>query len=166
MDERTKDILRRAGYPPLPASGKGPGAEGTPRKFDLTAAECHEFGGSWDEPRKACSWATPELELQGKISWLLFAQRPERKDPEILSIVIPREKAAHFDFLKAYTRWPARGVWKGERERNVYIEVLFRDTPKEEVGTELMRLLDRYREEVLKEEALYAVTMPVEETTL
>lgn len=135
-------------------------------KFDLTPNECHEFEGSWDEPRKVCSWDTPESELRGKISWLLFARRPERKDPEVLSVVIPKEKAAHFDFLKAYTRWPARGVWKGEQERNVYIEILFNDTPREGVGRELMRLLDRYKEDVLKEEALYAVTVPVEETTL
>lgn len=135
-------------------------------KFDLTPTECREFGGSWNEPRKACSWTTPESELKGKISWLLFARRPERKDPEVLSVVIPKEKAAHFDFLKAYTKWPARGVWKGTQERNVYIEVLFNDTPREEVGTELMRQLERYKEDVLKEEALYAVTVPVEETTL
>lgn len=132
----------------------------------ITAAECHEFGGGWDEPRKSCSWPTPESELRGKISWLLFAKRPERTDPEVLSIVVPRAKAANFDFLRAYTQWPARGMWKGETEHNIYLEILFYDTPKEEVGTELMRLLDRYREEVLKEEALYAVTMPVEETTL
>ena len=133
-------------------------------KFDLTAVECHEFGGIWDG--SACSWPTPETELKGKISWLLFAQRPERKNPEILSVVISREKAVHFDFLKAYTKWPARGVWKGEQEANVYFEILFNDTPTEEVGTELMNQLELYREKVLKEKALYAVTVPVEETTL
>jgi len=135
-----------------------------PVKFDLTATECREFGGEFKGG--TCVFPSEADEIRGKISWLLFAERPDRTEPEILTVVVPKEKAHHFEFLKAYTKWPSKGKWKELFERNVVFEILYHDRKDEAVGRELMAQLDKYREKVLKEEALYARTTPVEETTL
>ena len=120
-------------------------------------------------PKEDPAKMSPE-EIRKEIIMLLFDKDLQEKagatDRELLTIVILREKAHYFDFLKAYTTWKVVGLWEGEQEKNLQIEIEFRDTPNECIGNRLMHLLWEYNRKVVGEQVLYARTTPLEEGTL
>lgn len=95
-----------------------------------------------------------------------FWKKCDASDRELLTIVIVKDKALHFDFLKAYTTWKATGLWDKEKDLNAQIDIEFRDNAQECLGNRLMHLLYEYNKKVVKEELLYARTAPIEEGTL
>jgi hypothetical protein len=116
-------------------------------------------------------------QLQQEILDLLYNVRTYKgepaKDHEVLTVNIKQSKNDFFKFLKAHTRWGAVGSWineqkkhKFEDEKNSVIQIEFLDTQSENIGRDLMKLLDRYNKEYVKEDLLYAWTVPVEESTL
>jgi hypothetical protein len=105
-------------------------------------------------------------DTKSRINDLLYNPTEEATDWEMLTIVIRKDKAHHFDFLKASTQFGTVGKWHDQTEQNVEIQIQYKDTPDERVGTELMQLLKDYNTTVVKEEQAYARTEPVEETTL
>jgi len=106
-------------------------------------------------------------DVKSCINELLFNPSPEQVDNELLTIVLLKEKARHLDFLKGYTKWNTVGTWEQyPNEKNVLIEVQFKDTKDERVGNKLMELLERLNRKEIKEEQIYARTTPIEETTL
>ena len=103
---------------------------------------------------------------QKEINKLLFNPTKSQTDPELLEIIVRKDKAHHFDFLKGYTDWATEGRWGGLDENNTLIQVQFKDTPSEKVGKRLKQLLKKYNKAVVKEDVLYFRTLPVEETSL
>ena len=106
-----------------------------------------------------------ESELKGCINQLLFRPTKNQTDKELLSLVVLRDKKDKFDFLEGYTKWNAIGTWrevneKGNvlkeypKEKNIQLEVEFRDTPDESVGNRLMDLFKEFNKKVVKEEDL------------
>jgi len=142
------------------------GKIGGSTEFAYTESECKEVGGVFNPVTRVCRFPSDMKRLQANIYRLLYFERPERTDPELLTIVIRKDKAGLFDFMKAYTEWDSIGKWEELEEGNVSIEVQFKDTPEEDIGKELMEQLKKYNEKVVGEELLYARTVPVEETTL
>ena len=104
--------------------------------------------------------------IQKEINKLIFDPEQIQTDPEILTIVILKEKAHHFDFLKGYTEWGVKGRWEALDEKNYQIEIQFNDTKKEAVGARLKTLLRNYNKLVVGEDLLYFRTTPIEETSL
>lgn len=105
--------------------------------------------------------------LQDKINNLIFNRQKGADDPEMLRIVILKEKAHHLEFLKGFTKWGAIGTWRTyPDEANTVIEVMYRDTKDERVGTELVKLLEQYNALTAKEDKLFVATYPIEETSL
>jgi len=114
-------------------------------------------------------------EIKKEVSELLYDKTKWKEcgatDRELVSIVVRADKAGHFDFLQAVTEWKAIGKWKPdgeiEIEPNVAMEVEFMDVPKDEcIGKRLIELLKAYNKKVVREDVLYARTVPVEEGTL
>ena len=109
-------------------------------------------------------------EVRKEITTILFDEsfwkRCGAADRELLTIVVVKDKALHFDFLKAYTTWRVTGLWDRQKELNVQIDCEFRDNAQECLGNRLMHLLYEYNRKVVKEEVLYARTSPIEEGTL
>ncbi|RLE08112.1 hypothetical protein DRZ78_01775 [Candidatus Aerophobetes bacterium] len=131
----------------------------------------------WIDRYKACKSLFPKdpmqmspEEIRKEILKLLFddnfSKKANAKDRELLTIIILQSKAPYFEFLKAYTTWRVFGLWEGEAEKNLQIDVEFRDNPQECIGNRLMHLLWAYNKKVVKEQVLYARTTPVEEGTL
>lgn len=105
--------------------------------------------------------------LQNKINKLLYSDAKDKTDKEVLSIVLLGSKVKHFDFLTGKTRWSAIGDWQGfPNEKNVVMQVQFKDSKNEKYGLELMNLLNKYNDAVVGEQLLYARTEPIEESTL
>ena len=113
--------------------------------------------------------------IQDELNALLFDKRVQRlcdaKDRELLSIIIAQPKVHHFNFLKERTTWKVRGQWirpddEYRIERNIQLDVEFKDAPDECVGKRLVELLKGYNTKVIKERVLYARTIPIEEGTL
>jgi len=104
--------------------------------------------------------------VQNRINELLYSPKDEQTDPELLEIVIRKDKASLFDFLKGYTEWKAQGRWDMLDENNIVIQIQFKDTEGEAVGKELKELFKAYNTEVVKEDLLYFRTLPIEETSL
>ena len=94
----------------------------------------------------------------------------DAKDRELLTIVIAQPKAHHFDFLEGKTEWKVRGKWRKDEgfdiERNVQLDIQFRDAADECVGKRVIELLKAYNTKVVGEKLLYARTIPIEEGTL
>lgn len=122
-----------------------------------------------DVPQQDPKVMTPK-EIQAEITMLLFDRDFQKKakafDRELLTIVILREKAHHFDFLRGYTTWKVVGMWEGKEEKNVQIDIEFKDCEHEGIGNRLMHLLWEYNHQVVKEDVLYTRTVPLEEGTL
>ena len=113
--------------------------------------------------------------IQDELNALLYDEEVwkacDAKDRELLSVIIAQPKAHHFDFLVGKTEWKVRGKWKRPNngfdiERNVQLDVEFKDAADECVGKRIIDLLKAYNEKVVSEELLYARTIPVEEGTL
>lgn len=107
-----------------------------------------------------------------KINNLLFNPKKQQKDPELFEAVVLRNKLHHFNFLKGRTRILAVGDWKSptkkrySEEKNVVIQVQYKDTKNEKIGKELIKRFKRLNNNLIGEELLYTRTIPVEETSL
>ncbi|MBA7693827.1 hypothetical protein ES703_102416 [subsurface metagenome] len=113
--------------------------------------------------------------IQDELNALLYDEAVQKacdaKDRELLSIIITQPKAPLFDFLTGKTEWKVRGKWRRpdngfDIERNVQLDVEFKDAPDECVGKRIIELLKTYNTKVVGEELLYARTIPIEEGTL
>ena len=106
------------------------------------------------------------------INDLIFNPGKAQTDPELFEAVVLRDKLHHFNFLKGRTRIKAIGDWeapKGDKydeEKNVVIQVQFKDTKKEKVGKELIKRFKKLNKDLVGELLLYTRTIPVEETSL
>lgn len=105
-------------------------------------------------------------EIQKELNELIFNPKQDQTDPEVLTIIILKEKAHYFDFLKGYTEWGVKGRWETLDEKNFLIEIQFQDTKKEKVGMRIKKLLKDYNKLAVGEDLLYFRTVPVEETSL
>jgi len=133
----------------------------------------------------ACMTEKPErlsdAELKACINTLLFNPLAQKElgatDRESLNIVVLRSKAHHFKFLEGYTSWKSVGSWREvtpegiiikeyPEEKNVNIEIEFKDRPDEKIGKRLMELFTEFNRRFVKEQLLYVHTKPIEESTL
>ena len=115
-------------------------------------------------------------EIKACTNKLLYDPAKSQTDRELLSIILLREKEHHLDFLHAYTKIKAIGTWEDVEggkviktypdEKNVKIEIEFRDTKKEEVGNRLMDIFTELNKREIDEDLLYCRTVPIEESTL
>jgi hypothetical protein len=95
---------------------------------------------------------------------------------EVLTVVVLRDKAHHFDFLKAYTDWNAVGSWTPAQrpfrvqsyddEKNKVLEIEFLDTKSDKIGRRLEVLLKKLNKTEVGEWLLYSRTTPISETSL
>ena len=113
--------------------------------------------------------------IQDELNAIIYDEAVQKacdaKDRELLSVIIAQPKAHHFDFLTGKTEWKVRGKWKRpdngfDIERNVQLDIEFKDAVDECVGKRIIDLLKAYNEKVVSEELLYARTIPIEEGTL
>ena len=113
--------------------------------------------------------------IQDEVNALLYEEAVQKacdaKDRELLSVIITQPKAYHFDFLTGKTEWKVRGKWKRpdegfDIERNVQLDVEFKDAANECVGKRIIELLKAYNVKAVGETLLYARTIPIEEGTL
>lgn len=115
-------------------------------------------------------------EIKACTNKVLYDPDKSQTDRELLSIVILRDKEHYLDFLHAYTKIKAIGTWedvKGGKviktypdEKNVKMEIEFRDTKKETVGNRLMTMFTELNKREIGEDLLYVRTVPIEESTL
>ena len=117
----------------------------------------------------------PVQAIKDELNALLYDEAVQKacvaKDRELLSIIITQPKAYHFDFLTGKTEWKVRGKWRRpddgfDIERNVQLDVEFKDAVDECVGKRIIELLKAYNTKVVSEALLYARTIPIEEGTL
>ncbi|MBA7506547.1 hypothetical protein ES706_05238 [subsurface metagenome] len=113
--------------------------------------------------------------IQDELNILLFDGKfqtaCDATDRELLTIIIARPKAHHFDFLLGKTEWKVRGKWKRPEdnfdiEENVQLDIEFKDSAEESIGKRIIELLKAYNKKVVLEALLYARTIPIEEGTL
>ena len=114
-------------------------------------------------------------DIKDELNALLYAEEVQKackaEDRELLSVIITQPKAPLFDFLTGKTEWKVRGKWRRpdngfDIERNVQLDVEFKDASDECVGKRIIDLLKAYNTKVVGEELLYARTIPIEEGTL
>ena len=117
----------------------------------------------------------PVQAIQDELNALLYDEAVRKacdaNDRELLSIIIVQPKAYHFDFLTGKTEWKVRGKWKRpdegfDIERNVQLDIEFKDAANECVGLRIIELLKAYNVKAVGETLLYARTIPIEEGTL
>ena len=117
----------------------------------------------------------PVQAIQDELNILLFdgdfQKACDAKDRELLTIITPRLKAHHFDFLLGKTEWKVRGKWRRPEddfdiEENVQLDIEFKDSAEESIGKRIISLLKAYNTKVVGETVLYARTIPIEEGTL
>ena len=106
--------------------------------------------------------------IQKEIYFGLYDPKPENTKKELMVIIVPRDRAHHFNFLRAYTGWNAVGKWKDEPfEKNVKIEIEYRDDPEDRLGKKLRRIISEdYNAAVIGEEVLLCRTEPIEKSTI
>ncbi len=99
--------------------------------------------------------------------------RLDRTQHELLTLALPRHKAAALDFMRASTELAAAGTWQDPdsvssdaRADNVLLEVQFGEVAGELVGTGIVRALSVINNLEVNEQVLYARMINVEETTL
>jgi hypothetical protein len=97
----------------------------------------------------------------------------DRVQQELLTVALPRAKAAALDFMRASTELAAAGTWQDphsvsndERADNVLLEVQFGETADELVGRAIVAALSLINSLEINEQVLYARMINVEETTL
>ena len=106
------------------------------------------------------------------INKLMFNPKKAQTDPELFEVVVIRDKLHHFDFLTGRTTIKAIGDWKDpkgkkyDQEKNVVLQVQFKDTKTEKVGKELTRRFKKLNKDLIGELLLYTRTIPLEETSL
>lgn len=101
------------------------------------------------------------------------ATRVERTQRELLTLTLPRPKAAAFDFIPAATELDGAGMWRDPsgvsddvRADNVIVEVEFGETAGELIGHGVVRCLSLINNLEVNEQILYARMINVEESTL
>lgn len=138
-----------------------------PKGTDLIAAECRTETGD-------------ALLLRSKdvLFGLLFGDaatgtRLERVQQELLTLAVPRAKAAALDFMRASTELAAAGTWQDpasvsndERADNILLEVQFGETADEVVGSAIVAALSMINNLEINEQVLYARMINIEESTL
>jgi len=99
--------------------------------------------------------------------------RLQRVQEELLTMAVPRFKAAALDFMQASTELSAAGTWQDpdsvsndERADNVLLEVQFGEIEGELVGHGISTALSLINNLEVNEQVLYARMINVEETTL
>ncbi|HYI23317.1 MAG TPA: hypothetical protein VEX62_11870 [Candidatus Limnocylindrales bacterium] len=99
--------------------------------------------------------------------------RLDRIQHELLTLALPRGKAAALDFMRASTELSAAGTWQDpdnvsndERADNVLLEVQFGETANELVGRGIVTALSLINSLEINEQVLYARMINIEETTL
>ena len=97
----------------------------------------------------------------------------DRVQHELLTLAMPRGKAAALDFMRAATELAAAGTWQDpdnvsndERADNVLLEVQFGETADELVGRGIVAALSLINSLEINEQVLYARMINIEETTL
>ncbi len=97
----------------------------------------------------------------------------DRVQHELLTLAMPRGKAAALDFMRAATELVAAGTWQDpdnvsndERADNVLLEVQFGETADELVGRGIVAALSLINSLEINEQVLYARMINIEETTL
>jgi hypothetical protein len=97
----------------------------------------------------------------------------ERVQQELLTIAIPRAKAAALDFMRAATELAAAGTWQDpanvsndERADNVLLEVQYGEIVDELVGNGIVTALSLINNLEINEQVLYARMINIEDTTL
>jgi hypothetical protein len=97
----------------------------------------------------------------------------DRIQQELLTLALPRHKAAALDFMRASTELAAAGTWQDpdsvsndERAENVLLDVQFGEVEGELVGTGIVRALSLINNLEVNEQVLYARMINVEQTTL
>ncbi len=97
----------------------------------------------------------------------------DRVQHELLTLALPRGKAAALDFMRAATELAAAGTWQDpdnvsndERADNVLLEVQFGETAGELVGRGIVTALSLVNSLEINEQVLYARMINIEETTL
>lgn len=101
------------------------------------------------------------------------ATRLDRVQHELLTLALPRHKAAALDFMRASTELAAAGTWQDpdnvssdERAENVLLEVQFGEVEGERVGAGIVVALSLINNLEVNEQVLYARMVNIEETTL
>ena len=109
---------------------------------------------------------------------LLFADESmgcdlPRRTQELLTLAVPRSKAAALDFMRASTELAAAGTWQDpdsvsndERADNVLLEVQYGEVEGELVGHGIVLALTLVNNLEVNEQVLYARMINVEESTL
>lgn len=99
--------------------------------------------------------------------------RLDRSQRELLTLTLPRAKAAAFDFIPAATELSGAGMWRDpsgvsndERADNVIVEIEFGEVAGEHVGHGIVRALSLINNLEVNEQILYARMINVEESTL
>lgn len=97
----------------------------------------------------------------------------DRVQRELLTLTLPRAKAAAFDFIPAATELSGAGMWRDPsgvsndvRADNVIVEVEFGEVAGELVGHGIVRCLSLINNLEVNEQVLYARMINVEESTL
>ena len=97
----------------------------------------------------------------------------DRVQQELLTLAVPRPKAAALDFMRASTELAAAGTWQDpqsvsndERADNVLLEVQFGETSDEIVGRGIVAALSVINNLEINEQVLYARMINIEESTL
>lgn len=103
-------------------------------------------------------------DIKSQINQILYQSSPLKyPDHQLLRVVVRSDKAHHLNFLKGFTEWKAIGTWQDyPDEHNTVIEVLYREDACESNGKALKSLLDNLNKQVIGEERLFMITLPVE----
>ena len=99
--------------------------------------------------------------------------RLDRVQQELLTLAMPRAKAAALDFMRASTELAAAGTWQDpasvsndERADNVLLEVQFGETADEVIGSAIIVALSVINNLEINEQVLYARMINIEQSTL
>lgn len=99
--------------------------------------------------------------------------RLDRVQQELLTLAMPRAKAAALDFMRASTELAAAGTWQDPasvsndlRADNVLLEVQFGETADEVVGSAIIAALSVINNLEINEQVLYARMINIEQSTL
>ena len=138
--------------------------------LELTPTECATLHGTFVEdadtlaqrPAKvaeedyggACVFETERHRLIGEIFHLLYSENVERDraQPQALVIKVPQDSATSvdqsFEVLKnaAITTWGTTGYWQGMQEDTEVMEILFYDSPDNNVAQRLVNNAEKLGE--------------------
>lgn len=97
----------------------------------------------------------------------------ERVERELLTILLPRSKAAALGFMKASTEWSAAGTWQDPvsisndtRADNLLFEIEYGEVKDELIGEGIVRCLSLINHLEVNEQILYARMINIEQSTL